>query len=214
MSTTRASGGSLRAAQTRLTRRQVLDAAQRVFVQRGYPGTTLATVAREAGVSVQTIYNVVGGKAAVIKAVYDATLVGDDDPVPMAQRPAFRAVTQAPDARSCLLAYAAVGRLLGERLAALLPVLLAGAAAGDPDLVAFVDVIEGQRATGTATVATHVTEQFGLRPGLDVDEAATILWALTAPETADRLVRRRGWSWARYEQWLGTAMADALVGPA
>ena len=54
---------------------------------------------------------------------------------------------------------------------------------------------------------------FGLRNGLDTDAADDVLWALTAPDLADRLVVRRGWGWDRFESWLGTAMADALLGP-
>jgi hypothetical protein len=63
-------------------------------------------------------------------------------------------------------------------------------------------------------VAAHVAERFGLRDGLDADAAADVLWALTAPDLADRLVVRRGWGWDRFEGWLGTAMGDALLGPA
>jgi AcrR family transcriptional regulator len=204
---------ALRAEQTALTRRRILDAAGRLFVERGYLGTTLGAVAEAAGVSVQTVYNVVGGKAVLLKAVYDVTLAGDDAPVPMGERPAFRAVAEAPTGRACLAAYAGVGRLLGERLFPLLTVLLAQAAAGDPDLAAFVATIEGERAVGSRNVAGHVAGRFGLRDGLDVDAAADVLWALTAPDLTDRLVVRRGWGWDRFEAWLGTAMGDALLGP-
>jgi AcrR family transcriptional regulator len=205
---------ALRTEQTALTRRRILDAAGRLFVERGYLGTTLGAVAQAAEVSVQTVYNVVGGKAALLKAVYDVTLAGDDEPVPMARRPAFRAVGDAPTARACLVAYAHLGRELSERLLPLVTVLLAQAAAGDADLTAFVATIEGERAIGTGHVAAHVAERFGLRDGLDVDGAADVLWALTAPDLADRLVVRRGWGWDRFEGWLGTAMGDALLGPA
>jgi AcrR family transcriptional regulator len=205
---------ALRTEQTALTRRRILDAAGRLFVERGYLGTTLGAVAQAAEVSVQTVYNVVGGKAALLKAVYDVTLAGDDEPVPMARRPAFRAVGDAPTARACLVAYAHLGRELSERLLPLVTVLLAQAAAGDADLTAFVATIEGERAIGTGHVAAHVAERFGLRDGLDVDGAADVLWALTAPDLADRLVVRRGWGWDRFEGWLGTAMGDGLLGPA
>lgn len=204
---------ALRAEQTALTHRRILDAAGRLFVERGYLGTTLITVAATAGVSVQTVYNVVGGKAALLKAVYDVTLAGDDEPVPIGERPEFRAVVEAPTGRDCLARYSALGRLLGERITPLITVLLAQAAAGDADLAAFVATIEGERATGTRNVATLVAHRFGLRAGLDVDAAADVLWALTAPDLTDRLVVRRGWGWDRFETWLGTTMADALLGP-
>jgi AcrR family transcriptional regulator len=204
---------ALRAEQTALTRRRVVGAAAGLFAERGYAGTTVGAVAGAAGVSVQTVYNVVGGKSALLKAVYDVTLAGDDEPVPIGARPEFRAILDAPTGRTCLAAYAHVGRLLGERTLGLVSVLVAQAAAGDPDLAAFVATIEGERAVGTRNTATHVATRFGLRAGLDVDAAADVLWALTAPDLADRLVVRRAWGWDRFERWLGTAMADALVGP-
>ena len=204
---------ALRTEQIALTRRRILDVAGRLFVERGYLGTTLAAVAETAGVSVQTVYNVVGGKAVLLKAVYDVMLAGDDEPIPMSERPEFHAVLEAPTGRESLARYSALGRLLGERLFPLVGVLVAQAAAGDADLAAFVATVEGERATGSRTVAAHVAQRFGLREGLDVDSAADVLWALTAPDLADRLVVRRGWGWDRFERWLGAMMADALVGP-
>ncbi len=210
---TRRYSSALRHEQTALTRRRILDAAGRLFTERGYLGTTLAGVAAAAEVSVQTVYNVVGGKPALLKTVYDSTLAGDDEPVPLAERPVFQAVLTAPDGRTCLIRYAGVSRLLGERLLPLVTMLFAQAATGDPELTAFVDTIEDQRGTGTGRLARHIADRFGLRPGLDVPAAADVLWALTGPDLADRLVHRRGWGWDRFEAWLGSTMADALLGP-
>ena len=214
MAETRRYSTALRAEHTALTRRRILDAAGRLFVEHGYVGTTLGAVAQAAGVSVQTVYNVVGGKAVLLKAVYDVTLAGDDEPVAMSDRPAFRAFVDAPTGRACFTAYAAPARGLGERLFPLLTVLLAQATAGDADLAEFVTTIEGERAIGTRQAAAHVAARFGLREGLDVDSAADVLWTLTAPDVADRLVVRRGWGWDRYQEWLATTTADALLGPA
>jgi len=201
----------LRSEQTAVARRLILAAAGRLFVEKGYLGTTLATVAAAAGVSVQTVYNVIGGKSAVLKAVYDVTLAGDDEPVAMSDRPAFRAMAQASSGREMLERYAGLGRQLSERVLPLVTTLLAQAATGDPDLRAFADTIEGERAAGTAAVAQAVSERFGLRDGLGITDAADILWVLTAPDLTDRLVNRRGWSWDKTEQWIGSMMADALL---
>lgn len=133
-------------------------------------------------------------------------------PVPLAQRPIARAVVEATDGRECLIRYATTSRVLGERILTLVTMLFAQAATGEPDLRAFADTIEGERAIGTASTARHVADRFGLRPGLDGDTAADVLWALTAPDLADRLVRRRAWGWDRFQAWLGTTMADALLG--
>ena len=88
-----------RAEQVRETRRKVLAAARDLFLRRGYTGATVEAIAKRAAVSPQTVYNVVGGKAAVLKAVYDVTLVGDDDPVSMVERLLDRAILAASDGR-------------------------------------------------------------------------------------------------------------------
>ena len=67
---------------------------------------TIAGLAREAGVSPQTVYNSVGGKGELIKAVYDLLLAGDEDPTPMSERPSFDAVVNAPDVTAYAHAYA------------------------------------------------------------------------------------------------------------
>jgi AcrR family transcriptional regulator len=203
-----------RAEQVRATRQKVLGAARDLFLRRGYLGSTIEAIAARARVSPQTVYNVVGGKAALLKAVYDVALAGDDEPVPMGERPVFRQIAAAPDARSCLAAYARFGREIYTRVGPLLTLVFVEGSGRDPDLRAFVDKIEKERAVGTSGMAEHVAGRFGLRPGLTVAEAADVLWALTSPETADRLTRRRGWSMDRYERWLGQIMADALLGPA
>ncbi|MCY7342450.1 MAG: hypothetical protein LH603_11550 [Pseudonocardia sp.] len=107
-----------------------------------------------------------------------------------------------------------VADLQSERVLPLVTMRLAQAATGDTDLRAFAETIEGERATGTGNAAAYVARRFGLRDGLDVQSAADVLWTLTAPDIADRLVNRRGWGWDRFHEWSGALMADALLGPA
>ena len=200
-----------RAEQVRATRQKVLVAARDVFLRRGYFGATIEAVAKRAGVSPQTVYNVVGGKATLLKAVYDVALAGDDEPVPMIERPLARAMLATDDPHECLRLYARMGREIFERAGPLIAVVFVQGAGRDPQVRAFVDRIEGERAIGTAGIAGHVARRFGLRAGLTEAEAGDVLWALTAPELLDRFVRRRGWSLDRYERWLAATMADALL---
>jgi AcrR family transcriptional regulator len=202
-----------RAEQVRATRQRVLGAARDLFLRRGYSGATIEAIAQRAAVSPQTVYNVIGGKAALLKAVYDVALAGDDEPVPMVERPIFAQIAAAPDAHSCLALYARVGREFFARAGPLVTVVFVEGAGRDPDLRAFIDKIEDERRAGTASLAHHVATRFGLRPGLTETEAADVLWTLTAPEVTDRFIRRRGWTLDRYERWLARTMADALVGP-
>jgi AcrR family transcriptional regulator len=202
----------LRARQALGTRARVLRAAAALFLRRGYVGTTIESVAARAGVSVQSVYNTVGGKAALLKAVYDVLLAGDEEPVPIAERPLFRAILAAPDGRTALALYARLGRELWERIGPLVTVVLAQASAGGADLRGFVTTIEGERARGNAGLVAHLADTFGLRQGLSREAAADILWTLTAPEVMDRLVTRRGWTLDAAQEWLAGAMADALFG--
>jgi AcrR family transcriptional regulator len=203
-----------RAEQVRATRQKVLGAARDLFLRRGYFGATIEAIAQRAAVSPQTVYNVVGGKAALLKAVYDVAVAGDDEPVPMGERPIFAEIGAATDARTCLALYARFGRQAIASVWPLVRIVFVEGSGRDPDLRAFIDKIEGERAIGTSTMARHIATRFGLRSGLTEQEAADVLWALTAPELADRFIRRRGWSLDRYEAWLARAMTDALVGPA
>lgn len=192
------------------TRRRILRAAQELFLRRGYPGTTVESIAQHAGVSVQTIYNSVGGKAAVLKAVYDTMLAGDTDRVPIRERPTVDAMRNAPDGASCLRSYAGMACGIYARVGPLIPVLM-GDAGGDRQLRELITTVENERAVGTRQVATFLADRYGIRPGLTVAEAADLLWALTAPELTDRMVRRRAWKLRDWEPRLAALMADAVL---
>ncbi|MFD3701743.1 TetR/AcrR family transcriptional regulator [Nocardia sp. NPDC058658] len=204
---------ALRTQQTALARARIIDAARDLFLEHGYLGTTVSAISRSAQVSVQTIYNTVGNKPALLKTVYDTMLAGDDEPVPMIDRPEFRAMHAAETATECLAHYTAIGRTIAHRVLPLVSMALAQAATGDPDLRAFTDTTENERNFGANHLANHLHSRFGLRPGLTPADAADILWALTAPELADRLINRRGWDWDKYQQWLYTATTESLLAP-
>src|SRR5690349_24054106 len=118
---------TLRAAQARATRRAIVDAAARLFTQRGYGATTIDAIAAAAGVSRKTVFTSVGGKAEALKLAIDWAHVGDDEPVPMLERPHIKAQMQEPDARRILTAYARQIREVGARTAPLHEVVRAAA---------------------------------------------------------------------------------------
>ena len=204
---------SLRSEQTAAGRRRILDAAGALFREHGYLGTTIAQIAAAAGVSTQSVYNMAGGKAELLKAVYDVAVAGDDEPVPMAQRPAIQAMIAAPDPRQALALYARLGREIAQRTHRLVTVILAQAATGDAAQTELAAQIEAQRAIGTAATARHLASRFGLRPGLTEQAAADILWTLTAPDIVERLITQRNWPWDTYEHWLADTMASSLLPP-
>ena len=120
---TRPYDNTLRTEQARLTRRRIIEAARALLLDGGAQSMSISALAETAGVSIQTIYNAIGNKAAVIKAVYDVTVAGDDDPRPMRDRPDFQAITDAADPAAMLWGYAAFSRRIAERVGPLLVVI-------------------------------------------------------------------------------------------
>ena len=84
----------LREQQTEQTRRAVVLAAHDLFVANGWAATGMRDVAAAAGVAVETVYSHFSSKRGLLRAVVDAAAVGDDAPVPLAQRPEFLAMGQ------------------------------------------------------------------------------------------------------------------------
>jgi AcrR family transcriptional regulator len=208
----RSGPGSLRSEQARATRLRVATAAVELFLRDGYPATTMAAIARHAGVSTQTVYNTFRTKAALLKAAYDVTLVGDAEPVRLADRAEVKALQAEPDAASLLRGYAALGRRLLDRVGPLMLQIAAGAAAGEPDLVEHRRTTAQERLVGTGMVAGRVEELGALAPGLSVEQARDRIWTLNSVEVWSLLTRDRGWSGDAYQDWIGAAMCDAVLG--
>lgn len=207
---TRPYRSTVRQAATRETRERIVAVATGLLVEGGYAAMTVASLARGAGVSPQTVYNAVGGKAEVVKAAYDLLLAGDTSPLPMSDRPGFRAVTQASDATAYAAAYAAWTRGIYDRVGTLLSALLAHGAAGDPILEEFLRTIDRERRTGNEhSIPTALSRDLGLHLPRVVD----VVWLLTAPEIHQRLTQRTGWTPDAYERWLARQLERALTDP-
>jgi AcrR family transcriptional regulator len=206
MSTDRAYDNSSRAEAALATRRRIIEAAGEMLLRDGYHAMSVSALAANAGVSAQTVYNAIGGKAAVVKAVYDVLLVGDDAPVAMQDRPEFRAMSTAPDREAFVRAYAALCATIYERVGPLLGVLLAQGAGGDTGLQEFVATIDRERRAGNTNALNALEAAHGLPPQLDRERFIDIVWTVTSPEIYDRFVRRCGWTHAMYAAWLAEAV--------
>jgi len=202
----------LRDEAARTTVRRVVAAARELFLDDGYSATTVRRIAAAAGVSEQTVYARVGNKAAILKAVYDVVLAGDDEPVPMAERPEFLRMRDAPDARALLEAYADVATRLAARLRPVLE-LVHGARAVEPDLDALARTAAGERRTGTTVFARHFVSRGFARPGLDVDDVVDLVWVLNSPEVYLLRVRDDRLDDAGFRRWLARTLELCLVRP-
>ncbi|MGS0687609.1 TetR/AcrR family transcriptional regulator [Nakamurella sp. GG22] len=214
MNISRSYSSPLRQEAAIVTERRILAAAEQLFLEHGYPATTLAMIAATAAVSKQTVYNSCGSKAQLLKRLYDVRLVGDDAPVPLAQRPEVQRMMALTDPRALLDSYTALGTALFERLGPLLAVIVAGATAGDPDLVALLETTDAERLIGTTGIAGRLAELGALRDGMTTEQARDIIWMMNGLPSWEMLVRRRHWRMADYQRWLSRSLADMLLAPA
>src|SRR3954467_10528380 len=119
--------------QAEATRRQILEAAERLFREQGYAAATMAAIAGEAGVALKTVYLAFETKSGVLRALWNLTLRGDDEDVPVSEREWFKELLAEPDPEAQLGLNARNSRRGKERVAAVGEMIKAGAAAGDPD---------------------------------------------------------------------------------
>jgi len=201
-----------RRAQAERTRATIVDAAGRVFLERGYVAATIPRIAAEAGVAVETVYRSASGKAGLLAAAVQAALAGGPmrAEVPVEQRPDIRRLIEETDPRAQLRAYAATQPGVWGRVGPLVRVLDA-AASTDDVLVELRDRLEQQRLDGMRRFAGLLAERGALRADLSVDRAADILWTLCAQTTYVSLVTVRGWPTEDYEEWLTTALVASLL---
>ena len=179
------------------TRQDVLLAAVRCFAANGWSGTTMAAIAADAGVAVETIYSGFGSKKQLLRQAMDVAIVGDTEPVPVAERPEFAAMgvgTVEQRIRAGMRLQGAIH----ERSAAVW-LALRDAAAGDAEVAAWCREMEDNR---RGELGRSLEMASGRRiAGDDLD----VLWAFLGPEVYLKLVGERGWSRARYEEHMTVA---------
>lgn len=208
---TRSYRSPLREEQVRATRRTIVAAAHDLFVANGYAGTTIDAVAERAGVSRKTVFTAVGGKASLLKLALDWALVGDDEPVPMSQRPETRAQMAEKDPARVLHLWARRLSRIESRVARL-ALVIAAAADADPDVARVHAESERGRRGGARAVARRLRDVGGLRPGVDVTRATAILVVASEPLVYQRLVTEAGWSVDEYAAWMEQMLGAALLG--
>lgn len=194
----------------RATRARILAAATASFLGRSFAGTTIRQVAEDAGVSPETIYKAFGSKAALLKAVYDVALVGDDEAVPLAARPEAIAVRDAQSPAAAALAYAELAQLISSRVDPLLRVIL-GARDTDTALAEFAATTERERHVGSTFYVQHWADRGWLRDDISLEQAIDAVWALNSPQPR-WLLLDHGWSDQQYTRWLAGLIEHAIFG--
>ena len=200
----------LRAEQARQTRMRVLDAAQTLFAQRGYAGTTMEAIAAEAGVAVDTVYARFGRKRRLLAALMDVRVGGDDQAIAVIDRPEPQAVRREPSQNRQIAMFAESIAPIVDRAR---PVddIIRGAAAVDPEIAAMRTSLQETRYGNMRQFVGWVATNGHLREGLSLDDAAAIVWTVTSPEVNRLLRAERGWSHERYRVWLAETLNHGLL---
>lgn len=200
---------SRRLAQVRATRLRVIEAAKRLFIESGYPATTIEAVADAADVSLPTLYRLFGSKRALLAAVLDTSFGGDDEPIAFGDRPAVRAARAEADPVKMVEALGRILTDLMERTSAILHVL-ATAAQVDPEAAGLLAEIRRQRHTGQSRIVAALAERDALDPDLDPAQAADMVYACMSPDVHRILTIERGWTSQDYELWAVRCLRSLL----
>jgi len=202
----RAGRRELQAAQTRL---DIVRAAGELFLTQGYVSTTIGAIAAAADVAVQTIYNSVGNKPALLSAVLDAAVTGPNAPATVPEFMRER-TSRAAD-------FPALAGVLADWFAEGLPrsgavfTAIAQAAAVDPAVAQLRDARARQRMEHYREAAAAVRERGGLTGGMGDGDAAAIIFTIGHPDTYASLRGTFGWSGTRYRQWVYDSLLKALA---
>jgi AcrR family transcriptional regulator len=190
-----------RQAQVRATRLRIIEAAKALFIEQGYPATTLEAIAAAADTSLPTLYRLFSSKRTLLKAVLDVSFGGDDQPIAFGDRPDVQAARDQPDPVALVRAFARIGRDFMERSSQIMHVL-ATAAQVDPDAAQLLQEIRHQRHTGQSRIVAALAARDALDPELQFSDAADIAYAVLSPDMHRILTTERGWTPEQYQQWL------------
>lgn len=196
--------------QAAATRRQILEAARRLFEQQGYAATSMTAIAAEARISLKTVYLAFGTKSGLLRALWHLLLRGDEEDVPVDARPWFRAVLEEPDPERQLRLNVRNAKHVRARIGPLLEVIRE-AAAQDSEIDTLWSRIQTEFYDNQRSIIEALHRKRALKRGLNVSLATDILWTLNHPNVYRLLVSDRGWTPDQHEKWLANLLCYELL---
>lgn len=207
---TRRYESSVRREQAAATRRRILEAAQQRFERDGYTGTSMASIADAAGVSLKTVYLGFETKSGVLRALWHLLLRGDDSSIPVGDRSWFTAVLDEPDPERKLRLNIRNATIVRGRIGGLLRVIR-DAASAEPEVANLWSRIQTEFYENQRAVIEDLHRRRALRRGLGVVRATDIVWTLNHPDVYGLLVNGRGWTPEQQERWLADLLCSQLL---
>jgi AcrR family transcriptional regulator len=199
----------LREQQAQRTRARILQAARRQLSEQGYGATTLADIARAAGVAEPTVRAVFKTKPNLVEHLLRLAVRGSDDEVQLQQREAFQHVLASTDADTLLDRLAEFAEAVHRRSWDVLEIAR-GAAASDPKIAELYQQRQRARYANQKTIANRLRELGAIPDATTADTVADLLWLYTSTDIYRMLAIERRWSASRYRSWLRSAIADVL----
>jgi len=200
-----------RQAQAGETRRQILEAAHKLFIEYGYAGATVEAIAKEAGVALKTVYAVFKNKWKILVTLLNnSSSKSGEENIPMLERAGPKAIAQERDQRRQLQMFAQVVANNMEG-AAYISEIMQVAAKTEADVDKLVQNLNQQRWQHMAVVVQQITTNGPLQEKMDEAHATDIVWTLASPEVFLLLTRDRGWSKEKYTEWLADSLIRALL---
>jgi AcrR family transcriptional regulator len=201
---------SRRRQQARQTREDIVAAARNRFLADGFAATTIAAVAADAGVSIDTVYKTFGGKPGLVRAIHEQSLTGDGPVDAETRSDALQTTESDPKA-----VMRGIGQLSAEVAPLVAPILLLirDAATSDADMVALRAELDNQRLRRMTHNAENLANAGHLRDGMTIAEAGEIMWTYSSPELYELLVLVRNWSPQRYGSFIAEALGAHLIAP-
>ncbi|MBM9509903.1 TetR/AcrR family transcriptional regulator [Actinacidiphila acididurans] len=205
MSQTRAYHSPRRTRAAAATRRDIVEAARRLFLDRGYAQVTVADIAQAAGTAVKTVYASAGGKAEILREIVGAGVAGSD------AEETLRRVRACPDGASALAELARGTRRGNEEHREAVSVLYSALPVHESAEALWAQATTGYR-EALGEVANHLAATGALRPDLDAARCADLLWLCFGFGAWRTLVAECGWDWDAAEREL-TRMATGMLLP-
>ena len=207
----RTDAGRRRELRARDTRRRIVEAGLRLFLEHGYVDTTVQGIAQAAGVAPATVYQAFGTKHAVLAAALDMTVAGDDKPLAVLDREWVEAVRRERNRGRRLRRVVEGASEIAARTAPLKEILRDAAAteAAARDLIR---EDHERRHRTQAGLVDLLIENRPLRAGIDRRRAVDTFFALVNSATYELLVTQRGWTLAEWQEWLTDVIARDLFG--
>ncbi|MGH2869184.1 MAG: TetR/AcrR family transcriptional regulator [Solirubrobacteraceae bacterium] len=197
--------GRRREQRARANRKRIVQVALRLFLDRGYPATTVEVIAREAGVAAATVYQAFGTKQAILSAGLDLTIAGDAEPVAVLERDWVKAARREIDPRRRLAIVLRHTAEIAARTAAIKEVMRDAAATE----LSIRDLLREDHERRYRTQAALVGVILG--DGSPAHPAVETFFALVNSDTFRLLVSQLGWTPSEWRIWLERLLSRELL---